>query len=44
MKFLISDQQKIRKLKEDPSLNSERALQWTLREINEKNMFSDIEY
>ena len=44
MKFLISDQQKIRKLKEDSSLNRERALQWTLREINEKNMFSDIEY
>ena len=44
MRFLISDQQKIRKLKEDPALNRERALQCTLREINEKNVFSDIEY
>ena len=40
----ISDQQKFRKLKEDPTLKRERAIQRTLREINKKNIFSDIEY
>ena len=32
----ISDQKKFRKLKEHPTLKRERALQWTLREINKK--------
>ena len=32
----ISDQKKFRKLKEDPTLKRERALQRTLREINNK--------
>ena len=44
MTELISDQKKFRKLKEYPTLKRERALQWTLREINKKNIFSDIEY
>ena len=44
MTELISDQKKFRKLKEDPVLKRERALQRTLREINKKNIFSDIEY
>ena len=42
MTELTSDKQKFRKLKEDPTLNCERALQRTLREINKKNIFSDI--
>ena len=33
---LISDQKKFGKLKEDPTLKCERALQQTLREINKK--------
>ena len=33
---LISDQKNFRKLKEDPTLKRERALQRTLREINKK--------
>ena len=33
MTELISDQKKFRKLKEDPTLKRERALQRTLREI-----------
>ena len=41
---LISDQKKFRELKEDPTLKRERVLQQTLREINEKNIFSNIEY
>ena len=36
MTELISDQKKFRKLKEDPVLKGERALQRTLREINKK--------
>ena len=44
MTELISDQKKFRKLKEYPTLKRERALQRTLREINKKNIFSDIEY
>ena len=36
MTELISDQKKFRKLKEDPTLKRERALQRTLREINKK--------
>ena len=36
MTELISDQKKFRKLKEDPALKGERALQRTLREINKK--------
>ena len=44
MTELISDKQKFRKLKEDPPLKRERALQRTLREINKNNKFSDIEY
>ena len=44
MSELIIDQQKFRKLKEDPTLKRERTLQRTLREIVKKNMFSDIEY
>ena len=44
MTELISEKQKFRKLKEDPSLKPERALQRTLREINKKNIFNDIEY
>ena len=44
MTELISDQKKFRKLKEDPVLKRERALQRTLRDINKKNIFSDIEY
>ena len=41
---LVSDQKKFGKLKEDPTLKCERALQQTLREINKKNIFSNIEY
>ena len=44
MKKLISVQKKFRKLKVDPTLKRERALERTLREINKKNKFSDIEY
>ena len=44
MTELISDQKKFRKLKEDPTLKRERALQRTLCEINKKNKYSDIEY
>ena len=40
----ISDQQKFRKLKEDPTLKCERAQQRTLCEINKKKIFSDTEY
>ena len=36
MRKLIRDQKKCRKLKEDPTLKRERALQRTLREINKK--------
>ena len=36
MTELISDRKKFRKLKEDPVLKGERALQRTLREINKK--------
>ena len=36
MAELISNEKKFRKLKEDPTLKRERALQWTLREIDEK--------
>ena len=36
MRKLIRDQKKFRKLKEDPTLKRERALQRTLREINKK--------
>ena len=36
MTELISDQKKFRKLKEDPTLKRERALQRTLCEINKK--------
>ena len=36
MTELIIDQKKFRKLKEDPTLKRERALQRTLREINKK--------
>ena len=36
MTELISDRKKFRKLKEDPILKGERALQRTLREINKK--------
>ena len=41
---LISDKQKSRILKEDPTLKCERALQRTLREINKNNIFSDTEH
>ena len=41
---LINDKQKFRKVKQDPTLKRERALQRTLREINKKNVFSDTEY
>ena len=44
MTELINDKQKFRKLKEDPTLKCERALQRTLREINKKNIFSNTEY
>ena len=44
MTELISDKQKFRKLKENPTLKRERALQRTLREINENKIFSDTEY
>ena len=44
MTELISDKQKFKKLKEDPTLNRERALQRTLRETNKKHIFSDTEY
>ena len=44
MTELISEKQKFRKSKEDPTLKRERALQLTLREINKKNIFSDMEY
>ena len=44
MTELISEKQKFRKLKEDPSLKPERALQRSLCEINKKNIFNDIEY
>ena len=43
MTELISDKQKIRKLKEDPTLKREIDLQRTLREINKNDIFSDIE-
>ena len=41
---LISDQKKFKELKEDPTLKPETVLQQTFREINKKNIFSDIEY
>ena len=44
MTELISDKQKFKKLKEDPTLKCEKALQRTLRETNKKNIFSDTEY
>ena len=44
MTELISDKQKFRKLKEDPTLKHEGALQRTLCEMNKKKIFSDIEY
>ena len=45
MTGLISDQKRFRKLKEDPTLKRETALQRTLREINKKIcIFSDIKY
>ena len=44
MTKFISDQKKCRKLKVDPTLKRERVLQRTLREIDKKNKFSDIEY
>ena len=44
MAELISDQQKFRKFKEDPTLKRERAPQRTLREIVKKNIFIDTEY
>ena len=44
MTELTSDKQKFRKLKEDPTLKRERALQRTLREIKKNNIFSDTEY
>ena len=44
MTELISDQQKCGKLKEDPTLKRQRVIQRTLREINKKNICSDIEY
>ena len=44
MTELISDQKKFRKLKEDPTLEREKSLQRTLRKINKKYIFSDIEY
>ena len=44
MTELISDQQKCRKLKEDPTLKRQRVIQRTLREMNKKNICSDIEY
>ena len=40
----ISDKEKLRKLKQNPTLKRERALQRTLREINKKNVFSDTQY
>ena len=43
MTELISDKQKFRKLKDDPTLKRERALQRTLRETNKKNIFSDTD-
>ena len=36
MTELITDQNKSRKLKEEPTLKRKRALQRTLREINKK--------
>ena len=39
----ISEKQKFKKLKKDHTLKRERVLQWTLREINKKNMFSDTD-
>ena len=44
MTELISDQQKCGKLKEDPTLKRQRVIQRTLREMNKKNIYSDIEY
>ena len=44
MTELISDKQKLGQLKEDSSLQRQRVLQRTLREVNEENIFSDIEY
>ena len=44
MTELISDQQKFTKLKEDPILKRETALQQTVHEISKKNIFTDIEY
>ena len=44
MTELVSDQQKFKKLKQDPTSKRERAQQRTLREINKKDIFSDIEY
>ena len=45
MAGLISDQKRFRKLKEDPTLKREIALQRTLRKINKKiYIFSDIKY
>ena len=44
MTELINEKQKFRKSKEDPTLKCERALQQTLREINKKHIFSDMEY
>ena len=41
MTELIGDK---KKLKEHPPLKRERALQRTLREINKKNVFNNIEY
>ena len=44
MTELISDQQKFTKLKEDPILKRETALQQTVHEISKKNILTDIEY
>ena len=44
MTELISHKQTFRKLKEDLTLQRERALQQIIREINKKNILNNIEY
>ena len=44
MAQLIRNEKKFRKLKEDPILKRERAIQRALREINKKKVFRDMEY
>ena len=44
MTELISHKQKFRKLKEDLTLQRERALQQIIREINKKDILNNIEY